>query len=334
MLRLCSVSIAIYSFTATIRSQSTDQSFPTPITTNDINGTINPRDIGDSRITSYYFTFGGSQGDVFLNLFTKNFNGDLDLFIADGLRPLTKIVVYADSGENETGRVVYLRKPERLLLRVAGRTPNDDPATFRIKFAGSFVAAIEGAEIPNAPTVSSISESGIRVNSVGTIVAVVPKAAPSPIEPVAEVVVEPVFTEPVAAQVVDDKPVEPTSIEKPIVAPMMDAELPKKKVEVVITDDLPIGLERPVPAAKAVKKPAKATRLSKTKNTAPKPPMVEPDPMANIKLVILFRNGEKLERPMSEVSRFVVDRGVLTVIAKDGKISRHQMLTVAKVTIE
>ena len=36
---------------------------------------------------------------------------------------------------------------------------------------------------------------------------------------------------------------------------------------------------------------------------------------------------------MSEVSKFSVDKGVLTVIAKDGSIG-YSMLDVAKVTIE
>ena len=67
--------------------------------------------------------------------------GQIDIFTADGLRPLTKIVIFADAASNETGRIVYLRRPERLLLRIQGRTPNDDAAAYRIKFAGSFVAA-------------------------------------------------------------------------------------------------------------------------------------------------------------------------------------------------
>ena len=61
-------------------------------------------------------SFDGEQGDIFLNLVSKNFNGDIDVFMLDGLRPLTKMVIYSDLSENETGRVIYLRKPEKLLL--------------------------------------------------------------------------------------------------------------------------------------------------------------------------------------------------------------------------
>jgi hypothetical protein len=60
----------------------------------------------------------------------------------------------------------------------------------------------------------------------------------------------------------------------------------------------------------------------------------EADPLANIHLVILFKDGGVIRRPMSEVFRFSVDKGVLTVIAKDGSIGRYSILEVTKVTIE
>jgi hypothetical protein len=58
------------------------------------------------------------------------------------------------------------------------------------------------------------------------------------------------------------------------------------------------------------------------------------DPLANVQLVILFKNGSKIERPLPEVSRFSVDRGVLTVVSKSGHIGKYQMVDVTKVTIE
>jgi hypothetical protein len=48
----------------------------------------------------------------------------------------------------------------------------------------------------------------------------------------------------------------------------------------------------------------------------------------------LFKDGTTIERPMSEVLRFTVDKGVLTVISKDGRIGRYSILDVAKVTIQ
>ena len=169
----------------TMFAQSTNQNFPTPVTSPEITGTIKARDLGDARLTSYYFQFDGAQGDLFINVVTQNFTGDVDVFIQKDLRPLTKIIVYADFAEHETGRVIYLRKPEKMLLRVQGRTPGDDPASFRIKFAGSFVAstATEGPTEPELPSVTATNSSGIRVNSVGTIVEVIPKATPVPPPP-------------------------------------------------------------------------------------------------------------------------------------------------------
>ena len=58
------------------------------------------------------------------------------------------------------------------------------------------------------------------------------------------------------------------------------------------------------------------------------------DPLQNINLVILFKDGRTIQRPMSEVFRFSVDKGILTVISKDGTIGRYSILEVAKVTIE
>ena len=153
-------------------SQSTEQNNPTPITSNVLSGQIKARDIGDSRLTTYYFVFNGNRGDVFINVVTSNFNGDIDIFTVDALKPKTKITVYADSADNETGRVIYMRKPELLLMRIQGRTPNDDPANYQIKFAGSFgpASAIASNSDSELPTVDVKSEGTVRVNSVGTII--------------------------------------------------------------------------------------------------------------------------------------------------------------------
>ena len=158
-------------------AQSSDQTFPTPITTSEIRGQIRARDIGDPRLTTYYYLFNGNRGDVFINVVTTNLNGDIDVFSAEGLNPKTKITIYADTRQSETGRVIYLRRPERLILRIQGRTPNDDPATFQLKFAGSFepVSAALAQAANEAPKVTSGDRGSVRVNSVGTILEDEPK---------------------------------------------------------------------------------------------------------------------------------------------------------------
>ena len=338
-----------------MQGQSTSQDFPTPVTSSEISGSIKARDIGDARLTSYFYQFDGSQGDLFINIVTRNFTGDIDLFTLDGLRPLTKVVVYAaDLTESETGRVIYLRKPERMLLRVQGRTPGDDVATFRIKFAGSFVASTmqEPPAEPALPTVTAKNESGIRVNSVGTIVEIIPKATPTPVP-----------VDIASARTDDERDPPPANIEKPAAETGVKVDESRsdsdaagedapKKVEVVVSDNLPekttgapparlrgrgrTGRAAPAkpPAETATNEAASTGETRRGRTAAKPPPPAEPDPLEKVNLVILFKDGTRIERSMSEVLRFTVDKGVLTVIAKDGSIGRYSILDVAKVTIE
>jgi hypothetical protein len=337
--------------------QSTNQNFPTPVTTNEISGTIKARDVGDARLTSYFYQFDGAQGDVFINVVARNFAGDIDVFTLNGLRPLTKIVVYGDFGESETGRVIYLRKPEKMILRVQGRSPGDEEATFRIKFAGSFVASTMTEPVePVLPSLSAKNESGIRVNSVGTIVEVIPKSTPMP--PVTETSSAPETRserdEAVKEQT--DAAANAKSDEKPADS----SGEPEKKLEVVVTDTSNEGAAiKPtvtpparrrargrVPAKTVPPADAAATATTKTDPATPKTLRRArttaagtaseklPDPLENVNLVILFKDGRTIERPMTKVLRFSVERGVLTVISKDGTIGRYPVVEVASVTMQ
>ena len=95
-------------FSSVALAQSNDPNFPTPLTANDLSGTIKARDIGDNRLTTYYFAFEGEQGDIFINVTTKNFDGAIDVFAADAMRPLTKMIIYADTAISETGRLAAI----------------------------------------------------------------------------------------------------------------------------------------------------------------------------------------------------------------------------------
>lgn len=347
---ICAISSSL-----TVSAQSTDQNFPTAVTTNEVTGTIKARDIGDSRLTSYFYTFDGGQGDIFINVVTKNFSGDIDVFTAEGLRPLTKIVVYAEAGESETGRLVYLRKPERLILRVEGRSPNDDPATFRIKFAGSFIALAD-QKTQQAPTIArreTETDSGVIVNSVGTIIEVIPKPQPTPkATPEARETVavnKPKKAAPAkkdAAKTPAPKPAETkkaastakTKDEKPNSGPKTPPA--KKPEETAKKESAPAkkpAKRSEAPEVKTVfKKPSKPKKetAAKPATTTPPPETATPDPMAGIRLVVKLKDGKTIERPMNEVTKFSVDKGVLTVTATDGSIVIYPMSDVAKVTIE
>jgi hypothetical protein len=372
-------------------AQSTSQNFPTPVTTNEINGSIKARDIGDSRLTTYFYTFSGDQGDLFINIVTRNFTGDLDVFTTAGLRPITKIVIYANDSENETGRAVYFRKTEKLLLRIQGRSPNDDPASFRIKFAGSFVAANESDTLsePELPKITTANGTGIRVNSVGTIIPAPPKPVIAKTEPVAPIETSETVAsgeqpkiETVPASEQPKAETVPTAEQRktesvPTVEDVKtEAEKPKG-VELVVTDNLPKN-DDTISAKPVIRKPTSRRRRTsakplatkstpdaaetKTTETLPadivaetksvesppvkkvpskrtarkakKPTEATPDPLASIRLVVAFKDGKILEKQMNEVFKFSVDKGILTVILKDGSISRYPIVDVAKVTIE
>lgn len=330
-----------------IKAQSSDQNFPTPVTTNQIDGTIKARDLGDSRLTTYYYVFSGTQGDIFVNVVTKNFDGDIDIFTLNNLKPLTKIRVFSDSSDNETGRIVYLRQPEKLLLRIEGRTPNDEPATFQIKFAGSFVAEKPSNERNDVPQVKNANQGDVRVNSVGTIVETKPKPTPKPAETPAK---------PEAKQ--EEVKEEKTEVaEQKEEVPKPEPKVEKPAVEVIVTDNLSIPKpenKEEKPAEKTEKTPKNAenadnkteekeakeqsaenkTEVKEQSVAEDKKEEKESNPLEKIKLVIVFKNGTKIERPMSEILNVNIDKGILTVIAKDGTIGRYSILDVVEMTIK
>ena len=308
--------LAIIVMAAGIIAQSRDQNFPTPITSSELNGSIKARDLGDSRNTSYYYAFDGTQGDIFINIVTKNFAGDIDVFTVDGLKTLTKVVVFADAGLNETGRLIYLRKPEKLILRIQGRTPNDDSASFKIKFGGSFVA-LAGQKEQSAPTIEP-DQSKTAVNSVGTRIEV-----PKPLIKETPVRIE---KEP------EIKKSETTAKAAPVKEKEKDAvNPPRPKPEVVIGSTVkdPVKPRPSIPEKTA--EPANPAPKSTPKTSSEAKKI---DSLENLRLVIQMKDGSVVTRPMNEVLRFSMDKGVLTVFAKSGAVTKYSVLDVAKVTFE
>src|SRR6185436_251874 len=189
-------------------AQSTDISTPSPVRTNEVLGTIAARDIGDSRLTDHFFAFTGKPGDLLITIDSRNLNGDVDVFTTTGLRPLLKLTVYA-SNTSPVTKSIYLRKRESLILRIEGRTPNDDEGTYRLYFGGSFEPIDVDSQLsenatpttePSTPGGRS-GKKGRRVSSVGARideppqaeVAAAPTPEPTPVEstPTEEVKLEP-----------------------------------------------------------------------------------------------------------------------------------------------
>jgi hypothetical protein len=357
--------------TSAISAQSTNQTYPTAITLNEISGRIVARDIGDARLTSYFYVFGGGQGDVFINVKTTNFNGDVDVFTAGNLKPLTKITIYADAATSETGRVVYLRQPGKLILRIEGRSPNDEAATFRIKFAGSFepVQAVAENSASETPEVKSENQTDVRVNSVGTILEIKPKPLPSPKETVARREVKPKdrkttgapennrnteekeiatdIRENATEEAKKEERKQDTAVEKSEVedeknnAPVVivtentaKKDETKTDREVLPEETKEKSFEKPT-ETKAENNPENSEMAAvKSKARTKSKKVKEPNPLENIRLIVLFKDGTKIERAMSDVIKVGVDKGTLTVISKDGSIGRYSILEVAKMTIE
>ena len=188
---LCAAAFSLL-VVGSVYAQSTDARFPTPVQTSEVLGTIAARDIGDARLTDYFYTFTGVPGDLLITFESRNLNGDLDIFTAGELRPLLKITVYAESGSPVT-KSIYFRKRESLILRVEARSPNDDSGTYHIRFSGSFEPVAGGplaaeSEAKTAePSKPSSGKRGTKVSSVGARieepaaeVAAAPTPAPTP----------------------------------------------------------------------------------------------------------------------------------------------------------
>ncbi len=285
------------------KAQSTEQNFPTPITEKIISGKIAARDIGDSRLTTYFYTFNGEQGDIILNIQTINFNGDIDVYEAETLRPLNKIRIFADFSADEISRTIYLRKSDKLLLRIEGRSPNDDAATFKIRFDGSFLPSNEEAiDESLTPKVTKKVETETEVNSVGTIISVKPKATPTP-------------------------KVEVAKVEK------LKIKTPKIKIpNIEVPRDVNPKVKKPkVVSEPKVNKPVKLKKVEKEKIAIKNLPEVA---TIEKRLIVLFADGTKYEKSMKDILKFSIERETLTIITKSGSISRYLISDVLKISIE
>jgi hypothetical protein len=139
---------------ATVNAQSIDLNSPTPVVTNEIAGRIAPLDIGDARLTKYFYTFNSVQGDLELTIESSNLDGDIDIYTAGNLRPLTRVTLYAGASSSRVAKTVYIRRGEPLILRVQARTPNDTEGSFRITLGGAFSPAVVWRAMMRRPSKS------------------------------------------------------------------------------------------------------------------------------------------------------------------------------------
>jgi len=322
-------------FSSVAFAQSRQQNSPTPIVRNEISGEIKARDLGDSRLTTYYYAFKGNRGDIFVNVVTKNFSGDIDIFLVEGLKPKTKITIYADSGQTETGRVIYLRKPEELLMRIQGRSPDDDAAAYRIKFAGSFqpLPGVAGNE-SELPEVENTEEGEVKVNSVGTIIEDTKIETTEKTESRVEIPSTFDPTKKTATRIKeaigDLRP--RVLIKDPTIktdTKTEDSESETSNVTVEITDKSP---ERS--AMVTIERDTSDNDVEETTEKADPDRKPTSSELRRIKLVLVLKSGEKIERRMNRVSSVNVFDGVLKVVGTDGTVEKFSILDIAKMTIE
>jgi len=309
--------------------QSSDQELPTPIRAADISATIAVRDLGDPRLTRHFFIFTGMPGDLAISVESKNLNGDVDVFTAAGFRPLVKISLFAGDTSSRTAKSIYLRERQDLILRVEGRSPNDEPGSYRVQFGGSFepfsgeIAGSENATSPDeTPAVSNAGKKGRRVSAVG---ARIDEPAPVVEEKAASEQPAPESTTPAT---------EPAATEPSRTSrnrrPNRRTPRPSRPKASSQAKDKPAETTTPVEEKKSdevVKSPETDTATELPGATAPQ---IEIGP----RLIIETKDGTKIERPMSTVRRVVVDNGQIIVILRTGKIERTPLGNITKMTIE
>lgn len=330
-------------------AQSIDQSRPWPVQTNEVTGTISARDIGDARFTSHFYAFTGNPGDLLVTVEGNNLNGDVDVFTASTLRPLLKFSVYAGSSSPIT-KSIFLRNREDLILRVEARTPNDDPGTYRLRFGGSFEPITSGpllemAENNTRPVLPDTPvPRGRRVNAAGQRieeppepeVAAVPTPEPTPVPEETK----PTITEETQPAVSEDARTPPRTNPRnrgrrvpgrrtrtapppatPEEAPATEPKTTETPAEESATTTPPTRRgSRRTPAGRRTAEPAPAEPAPQEPETGPR-------------LVIETIDGTLVNRYMSSVRRVTVERNIVIVIGKDGKIDRFPLDTIVRMTI-
>jgi hypothetical protein len=323
--RLTILALLLAASFATASAQSTNIEFPTPVISNEVSGTITPRDIGDPRLTRHFYLLTGTQGDLVLTIESRNLNGDVDLFTAGTLRPLTKLSMYAGLSTTSASKTVFLRQRESLILRVEARSANDDAGSYRIRFSGGFEPLADAAPPPEnvEPTVSSSpgrDKNVRRVNAAGARI----KEEEPPVVATAEP------TETAPAPKVKAKKTQPETATATEPARTKTAKPARTTRGRTTTRTQPA---RKQPPATTAKKSEERKKEEPAATTAPAT-AAPAEPGLNPRLIIETRDGMRVERYMSEVRRVTVERGVLLVITTDGKVERRPMTNVLRVTIE
>lgn len=331
-------------------AQSNDQTLPTAVLTNEIDGTIRALDVGDSRLTRHYYAFEATPGDLAITVNSRNLNGDVDVFTAVTFRPLLKISIYANTIPPEVTKGIYFRTRQILILRVEARSPDDDPGSYRITFGGTFQpfsGGIAVAENTESTSESTTSGNGRRLSSVG---ATIPRP-PEPKVEEAKTEEKPPDTEPPKETETKPEPKpKPTRTTTRGSARTRAPRTTRTKPPETKPASESAKTETPESGTPGTEKPkAGNPRTAKSRTTKPK---VEPKPTEGEEksaetsattqpqeqpgphLIIEQTDGTRIDRPMSTVRRVIVEGGMIVVVLKTGKIERVPMSAVTRMSIE
>lgn len=315
-----------------VAAQSTNQELPTPVFTNEINGTIVPLDLGDSRLTRHYYAFEAMPGDLIVTVNSRNLNGDVDVFTAVTFRPLTKITIYAGTIPPEVTKSLYFRTRQIVILRLEARTPNDDAGNYRITLGGSFQPFTGGIPVAeNVPTEKEPDKpSDKNVQRLSSVGATIPR-------PPGEVAVEePKPAETEVEKPAEEKPVATTPSARRNTTRTPPRRNPRGRTPPRTTRTTPpktetTKTETEQPKAGEEKPPAEEERKTEEKPATEKPPQETPP---GARLIIEQTDGTRIDRPMSTVRRIIVDTNVIVIILKTGRTERIPMASVARMAIE
>jgi hypothetical protein len=263
---------------------------------------------------------------------SRNLNGDVDLFTAGSLRPLTKLSMYAGDTAASTTKSIYFKREESLILRVEARSPNDETGSFRIRFEGAFAPIVGEAREPEpiAPTVPEQNTTGRktkRVTATGARIEepIVESATKTP-EREAPPTVTPEAT--ATEKTPEKSEPAPTGTEPP--ARTKARPTRPRRPRTPRTPSPRTARTRPKPAATESQPPAQPEPPPATTT----PPATPEATTAGPRLIIETRDGLRVERYMTSVRRVTVENGQIVVVLKNGKTERQPMTNVLKMSIE
>jgi len=341
------LSALILTAVISVSAQSSDQDLPTPVHAYEISGAIPALDLGDPRLTRHFYAFNGTHGDLLITVESKNLNGDVDVFTSVTFKPLVKIPMYAQASSSLTTKSIYVRSEEILILRVEARTPNDDPGQYRVRFGGAFAAFSGGIPVQeeqeaSAPEPIRISSGRTtrRVSSVGARIegsAATPTPQPTPVseEPPAEAAkTDAATTGPEGAKSTKSSKNRATAGRAP-----RERKPPKSKTSDAAKNESAktTPTETTPPKTDATENEEKPTEVKPAVTEPEKKPeqdVIPATPPPGAHLIIEEKDGTRIDRPMSTVSRVIVANGIIIVYLKNGKIEKLALADVARMTIE